>query len=168
MAETLALVVCVVAAAAVILALVRGAPSTRDVARHGQGPTGASPARWTADLGAFRDMFPDHVQVAERASADFRAAFLRTFSGGNCLGELRSMFRSRSLALSRLRDARLRLPNSLKLERALVEATEDLDRHMMEHVRDVRGRCGLGHVHPGPLGDAWYARWYRASNDVLA
>ena len=77
------------------------------------------------------------------------------------------MFRSRSLALSRLRDAKMRLPNSLKLERALVEATEDTDRRMMEHIQDARERCGLGHIHPGPLGDAWYARWYRASNDVL-
>ena len=55
--------------------------------------------------------------------------------------------------------------------RVLPEAaagTEDAARASLEHVDDARTRLGVPLLHPGPSDDAWFGRWYRASNDVVA
>lgn len=111
-----------------------------------------------------------HAAEARRALADFDAAFQGTFSRGAAEAPaeaVRGLFARRARALTALGEIRLRLPNDLDLERALAAAAESCDRHMLERIEDARERTGAVLLHPGPVDDAWYGRWYRARNDVV-
>ena len=81
---------------------------------------------------------------------------------------VRKLFAHRAHAQEAMGELRMRLPNDLARERRLAAAAEALDRAMLEHIEDARERLGTPLVHPGPVDDAWYGRWYRAANDLVA
>lgn len=128
------------------------------------------PAPGLAPLDRFSAAAPRHSQEARDAFGEFMRVFRASFDGDAARhgAELvRALFTWRARVNRSLREVRMRLPGDLKAERALANAMEDADRAMMEHIQDVRERCGAPLVHPGPVGDAYYGRWYRASNDVV-
>jgi hypothetical protein len=119
-----------------------------------------------AELGAFRDAGPLQHDAAREATADFERAFQRTLSTADAPA-VRLLFAHRARAQQHLHELRMRLPNDLSAERRLAALAERLDRAMLEHIEDARQRGSVPLVHPGPVDDAWYGRWYRASNDLV-
>lgn len=110
--------------------------------------------RWAAeDLARARDML-----------LRFSKAYQRTFS--SCSRALMTdMHETRKRALTSLYAARLRLPNDAVAEAAMTAQIEGVDRTTLSHTEDFARRCQLGLVHPGPVHDHHYSRWYRAFND---
>lgn len=131
-----------------------------------------SPNRIMPDaLLAFEWVSPRHLDDATRAAVAFDLAYQETFqpAAADRPGEaVRALFSHRASALTALNQLRMRLPNDLEAERTLDAAIQGLDRDMLEHIEDARQRCGAPLLHPGPVGDAWYGRWYRAANDLVA
>lgn len=120
---------------------------------------------------ALKNVSPRHVDAARREAVSFEFDYQRSFRAGaaHSGAELvRLLFARRAQVLEALREIRMRLPNDLRLERMAVGAIEESDRRMLEHIEDVRVRCGVPMLHPGPVDDAWYGRWYRAANDVVS
>lgn len=124
----------------------------------------------TPELEAFRHVSPRHMDLVDTHSREFHRVFQATFdpsAGDEPAAAVRGLFARRASVLQALHEIRLRLPNDLDLERALAAAIEDCDRWMLEHIEDARERTGAVLLHPGPVDDAWYGRWYRASNDEM-
>lgn len=104
-----------------------------------------------------------------RAVADFDAAYADTFTDDDTDGHamVRRMFAHRARAHTAFGDARMRLPNDLDAEVRALDEFDAIDRRMLDAIEDARQRLGAPLLHPGPTDDAWYGRWYRASNDVV-
>lgn len=120
---------------------------------------------------AFRTVSPRHTAQADEAAQAFDLAFQRSFrpeAADAPEAVVRALFAARARVLTALNQVRLRLPNDLDAERELDRAIEDAEREMLERIEDARERCGAPLLHPGPLGSAGYARWYRAANDFVA
>lgn len=119
------------------------------------------PGRLPGDFSEFSYLSPAHLARARRAMAEFE----RT-------PDLQRKFHLRARALGDLHELRLRLPNDLRAEMRLVEATEAADDAMRDAIDAARGGVrGVawtgGGRHPGPLDD-WYGRRHeRAANDVI-
>ena len=160
------------AAAAAIVYLLRRSQPPLAVGAAAAPPPPPKVAVWLlADAEAFRDVSPAHVDAAHRAAHAFAEALARTFqpqASDKPAEAVRALFAQRALVLTALHELRMRLPNDLARERQLAAVTEAADRQMLEHIEDARQRCGAPLLHPGPLGDAWYGRWYRASNDWVS
>lgn len=113
-----------------------------------------------------RSLPPEAVGACEAFDRDFQATF-GTAALDAPEAHVRKLFAHRARAQRAVGEARMRLPNDLVAERALVAAAEDVDRAMLQHIEDARRRCGAPLVHPGPVDDAWYGAWYRAANDAV-
>lgn len=142
----------------------------------------AAPAGWWPALTPLADAaaaaphprFPDFKEYDPWAAEDlarardmllrFSRAYQRTFS--SCSRALMTdMHETRKRALTSLYAARLRLPNDAAAEAALTAQIEGVERSTLSHTEDFARRCQLGLVHPGPVHDHHYSRWYRAFND---
>lgn len=114
---------------------------------------------------------PTHAAQAADTLGAFDRDYQRTFVTSEVAkdpeGVVRRLFAHRAATLRALNETRFRLPNDLDMERRLAAAIEAVDRDMLERIEDARQRCGMDLLHPGPVDDAWYGAWYRASNDVV-
>jgi hypothetical protein len=121
----------------------------------------------------------EHVKLAEgvcpRCAAAVReasVAFARAVRGLGGPAEtgpaaVRGLFDRRAALARAMSEVRLRLPNDLDLEARWVRACEAADGRMLRDIEDARVRYDVPLLHPGPIGDAWYGRWYRAAGDEL-
>jgi hypothetical protein len=79
---------------------------------------------------------------------------------------LRAMFMSRARIRAAFGELGMRAPNDPAAEKELVAAWERLDAAMLARINVVRRASGTPLLHPGPVDNAWYGAWYRASNDA--
>lgn len=159
-------------ALALVLGLVWTATFRRAAAAAGQGPwllrpAGAGGSAWPSAAQQFEacPYCRPHVQAARRAVDRFEAVAATGTAGAE---GVRALFRERALALASMHEVRMRLPNDLDRERRWAALTEALDDAMMERVDAARSSADAALLHPGPVDDAWFGRWYRASNDAVA
>ncbi len=120
---------------------------------------------------AMRAVSPEHCALAETHAREFEAHFQKTFEWRSAdrtaaTHLVRGLFARRAAMLAELDDVRMRAPNNSALERSMTPTREDASRRTMEHIEDARERCGVPLLHPVPLEDWQYSRWYRAANDV--
>lgn len=152
-------------AAAVLLAVWA---ATRAPAAGGGPRAARPPAMWPAgsDTRAFESCqyCGPHVNAARQAAGRFEHALVAAHR--DPAEAVRALFRHRATALAEMHEVRMRLPNDLDAERRWAALTDDLDARMLAHIEDARRR-GPALLHPGPVDDAWYGQWYRASNDRL-
>lgn len=140
-------------------------------AAHGPAPAGRTPAMWPP--GSATRAFEScpycgpHVHAARQAAGRFEHALVTTPSGGDHAAAVRALFRHRAQAMAEMHEVRMRLPNDLDAERRWATLTDEMDARMLAHIEDARRRGGAALVHPGPVDDAWFGQWYRASNDVV-
>lgn len=79
---------------------------------------------------------------------------------------LRAMFLNRARIRAAFGELGMRAPNDPASEKELVAAWEQLDAAMLARIDVVRRASGTPLLHPGPVDNAWYGAWYRASNDA--
>lgn len=147
----------------------RAAAAPARPAAH-EAPAPAPPALWPAGEMTQYDSCPycrPHVRAAQAAVARFQAALPAAEAPGAGEDEVRALFRERAGALREMHEVRMRLPNDLDRERRWVALTEALDATLLELIGEARDGAGVPLVHPGPVDDAWYGQWYRASNDAV-
>ena len=116
------------------------------------------------DFAEFARFAPGDVAKARLMLRAFSEAYQRTFA--SCATEhITDMHETRQRALASLYAVRLSLPNEAATEDRLTQEIERVEKSTLAHVDDVATRCRFGLVHPYPVGDFYYSRWYRAAND---
>lgn len=115
-----------------------------------------------------RALSPDLHDACVRALREFAEAYRATFQHGQCSKEaVLRLHDARADALGHLYQLRMRMPNDLDGERELTRHIEDTDRLLHSYIADAQARCGQALLHPGPIDDMYYRRFYRAHNDVV-
>ena len=95
----------------------------------------------------------------------FKTHFASTFTHAGCTAAtVRAMFAERARVLKELGELAMRMPNDPPAEERLAAYTRRLDEDMVRRIEDARQRCNAQLLHPGPVNDAWYGRWYRPAN----
>ena len=113
----------------------------------------------------FEVLSPLHHQRAEKMLADFEATYQRTF--GACDRNLGvDLHEQRARALASLYELRMRLPNDLTAYDSLTDRIEQVERTTLVVIDDVTQRCQMGLLHLGPVGDHYFAHWYRAAGET--
>lgn len=162
-----------VAGLAWALALALTRTSSSATSAFGPRPPAASlPRGWPVLPRDLRAVHPASYDGAVRGARQFAATFALTFSPdatGDAQGPrlVRELFAARARVLRDLHELRMRLPNDLEQEKLAVQAIEDQDHAMHDHIEDAKERCGVPGLHPGPVDGLYYNRWYRASNDDI-
>lgn len=111
------------------------------------------------------ELSPLHHDRARRLLRAFAVTYQKTFA--SCARALvTDLHELRSRALTALYELRMRLPNDARAYDSMTSDIERVERSTLIHIDDVTGRCHLGLVHAGPVGDHYYGHRYRAANDV--
>ncbi len=134
------------------------------VPRRAHSPNAEAKARFPSfdEFGVLSDL---HLRRAKKMLAEFEATFQKTFAScdRNLVVDLHEQ---RSRALASLYELRMRLPNDLAAYDTLTDRIERVERTTLVLIDDANQRCRLGLLHLAPVGDHYYAHWYRAADDV--
>lgn len=108
-----------------------------------------------------------HYDACMGALRDFARAYRLTFLHGGCSEDAaRNLHAFRATAVRHMYQLRMRLPNDLDAETRLTQHIDDVDSILRAYVHEAQERCGLSLLHPHPLDDSFYRRYYRAHNDL--
>lgn len=131
--------------------------------RQGNLPLGV-----TAPGQGVRALSPGLHDACVRALQEFAEAYRATFQHGQCSkAAVVRLHDARADALGHLYQLRMRMPNDLDGERELAQHIEDTDGLLQSYIADAQARCGQALLHPGPIDDLFYRRYYRAYNDTV-
>lgn len=166
MATTAVVALCLLAAALLLRA-----------SRRGGGGRGHLPPGVSTPGPDVRALSPHLHGECERALREFAAAYRATFqpgsggskeaAGADAKAKVLRLHELRDAALGRLFQLRMRLPNDLRAEERLTQHIEDTDTLLRAYIADAQARGGQALLHPGPIDDLYYRRFYRAHNDVV-
>lgn len=118
---------------------------------------------------ALRPFSDSHYDACMQALRAFSTEYRLTFQHGQCdKKHLLGLHALREDALRHMYQLRMRLPNDLDAEHAFTQYIEDTDRLLKHYLQEAQKRCGFELLHPGPIDDTFYKKFYRAANDVAA
>ncbi|AGE56280.1 hypothetical protein PBCVNEJV1_390L [Paramecium bursaria Chlorella virus NE-JV-1] len=118
-------------------------------------------------LKRFKMQYPTYCKNAYDHLAIFNEKYQDTFDYDNANVDIvNDLFSIRDDVLYNISEIRLRLPNDLQMEKAIVRAHEQADRRMLEYITDTKTRFNSA-IFPGQTSSAFYARNYRAADDVV-
>jgi hypothetical protein len=121
------------------------------------------------DLAEYDDIAPLHRRRALDMLRRFADVYQKTFAAQPHAAArelVEDMHETRFRALAAMYEIRMRLPNDAVAYDALTRDIESVERSTLVHIDDASRRNVLGSVHTKPVGDHYYAHWYRAANDV--
>jgi hypothetical protein len=119
-------------------------------------------------LQRFEKQYPTYTTRAYEHLRRFNEQYQRTFDYKNWSKKtIEKMFSIRDDVLYNIDEIKLRLPNDLDMEEAIVGAREQTDRRMMEYITDTKSRFNIN-IYPGQTSSAFAAKHYRAANDYVS
>jgi hypothetical protein len=118
-------------------------------------------------LSEFEKQYPHLCADAKINLIRFNTLYQKTFDFDNYgVDIINDLFSIRDDVLYPLTEIKLRLPNDLRMEKAITRVHEQADRRMLEHISDVKSRFNFA-IFPGQTSSAFDARHYRAANDIV-